>query len=86
MEIIRWVVGPEHDEQVFARLGQALRSLGYELHSKDEGLAGSQEVKQWAVTGPGGLFTVEAETYVGLTVDGSLSTIEQLKGVYARAF
>lgn len=85
MDIERWVVGAEYDEDAFARLGIALRSLGYCQQKQWQGVAGSQDVSHWELLGPLGVVIVESETYVGLTVEGSVSAIATLRGRYEAA-
>ena len=82
MGTVRWVVGAEHDKEAIARLGEALRSLSYDLQGQWQGVAGSQDVAHWEVLGPSAALTVDAETYVGLSVDGPAEAVDQLKRLY----
>ena len=82
METAHWIVGAEYDEEALARLGQALRSLGYGLHDEWQGVAGSQDTSHWELSGPHGVLTVESETYVGLSVEGPSRAVDQLRVLY----
>ncbi len=83
MAIENWVVGPEHDEALFQRLGNALRARDYSLDPEAFSLAGSQTLSQWRAVGPDGTLTIEAETYVGLSVSGSQEGVAQLQHAFA---
>jgi hypothetical protein len=78
-----WVVGAEYDATLFARLGAALRSLGYEFENHAWGVAGSQELTTWHATSSLGTLSVEAETYVGLSVRGPKMLVAALQGRFA---
>jgi hypothetical protein len=78
-----WVVGAEYDTTLFARLGAALRSLGYEFENSSWGVAGSQELTTWHATSSVGTLAVEAETYVGLSVRGPKMLVAALQGRFA---
>ncbi|MGD9584137.1 MAG: hypothetical protein AB7V26_10805 [Lysobacterales bacterium] len=80
-----WLVGPEHEQWLFAQLGDALRALGYRLDDQWAGVAGSQEISRWVVSGPGGCLTVAAETYVGLTVAGPVELVTVLRERFSTA-
>ena len=82
METTQWLVAEEHDEQAFTRLGRALRTLGAHVPERSWGLAGSQELSEWNVALPEGRVTVTAETYVGLTVTGSLPAVQKVRLAY----
>jgi len=66
MQAEKWVVGDGYDAVVFARLMRALSGLQYAVRNQWGGLAGSQDIQQWTVVGPGGQLKIESETYVGL--------------------
>jgi hypothetical protein len=70
-EVETWVVGPEYEGAHFDRLRMALKTLGYRTVDNSWGVGGSQELRTWDITGPGGSLRVEAETYMGLSVSGS---------------
>jgi len=75
----QWLVGAEHDEKLFDALGASLRALGYSLSSKSWGVGGSQEISNWVVNGPKGKLTVEAETYIGLSVTGDTNLVNEVR-------
>ena len=83
-ETATWIVGPEHDRSCFDRLGSALRDHGYALTQDTWGVAGSQEVREWRLEGPGGSLLVVSETYVGLSVTGVAKTIDRLRNNFNR--
>ena len=85
MEKTRWLVGPEHDQAVRQRLNAALGRCGFEVRNASYGMAGSQEVSQWSAIGPAGRLEVEAETYIGLTVEGPTHLVEFAKAEFQRA-
>ena len=64
------ILGPEYDEP----LRQALKTVLDERHARvfDRawGIAGSQDVTHWQVLVDGEMLTIEAETYVGLSLTG----------------
>jgi hypothetical protein len=82
----RWVIGPEHDSALQRNLQAALRSLGYSSAESSWSLAGSQEISTLVVRGPDGVLTVEAETYIGLVVEGSRDLVEALRAAYISMF
>jgi hypothetical protein len=84
MESERWIVGAEYDQCLFSLLGKVLRALGYSADDSSWGVAGSQEVSSWLLRGPRGQLTVEAETYVGLSVVGQASLVSEVKAHFAR--
>jgi len=79
---MKWVVGPEYDESLFGKLGDALRNQGFKLIDKWWGVGGSQEVNQWTVSSPAGKLTIESETYIGLTVEGPTELVENVRCVF----
>jgi hypothetical protein len=85
MNETQWNVGPEFDEALLRRLGATLRACGYAVDSKSWGVAGSQELSTWKVSGPRGVLLVEAETYMGVTVTGASPLIDELKNAFAGA-
>jgi hypothetical protein len=82
MQAEKWVVGDEYDEAAFVRLKHALSELQYAVRDNWNGVAGSQDIQHWTAAGPGGQLTIESETYVGLSVEGTPSLIADLKARY----
>jgi hypothetical protein len=56
-----------------------LLDLGYRPTDKWWGVGGSQEVSHWEFTGALGIVTIEAETYVGLTVTGPDVAVSEVR-------
>ena len=77
-----WLVGNEHDQDAFERLGKALRELGYDLSSENWGVGGSQDLSEWVVTCPLGSLHISAETYIGLSVSGEAALISDLQSQF----
>ena len=82
MSTTSWVAGSEYKPEVLAKLGAAMRSLGYELHDSWDGVAGSQDIAHWEVMGPRGLLTIESETYIGVTVEGPTALVAELRRAF----
>jgi hypothetical protein len=78
-ETQHWVVGPEHDEKIFQRLGAALRALDFGLGEEWRAVAGSQDVSHWELHSPAGSLVIESETYVGLSVRGAAELVQRLR-------
>ena len=74
-----WVVGPEWDDALLLRLGDALKALGYRVDKHEWGVGGSQELSTWNVHGDAGALRIEAETYIGLTVTGPSRLVDAVK-------
>lgn len=72
----QWVVGPEYDEQLFRRLGAVLKSMGFNLDSKWDGIGGSQDIFHWELKSPDGSLVIESETYMGLSVEGAAELVQ----------
>ena len=71
-------LGHEYDRQLFEALGDALREKGAALHSDSWGVGGSQEISTWDLTVDGEAVRVEAETYIGLTIEGPSACVDAL--------
>jgi hypothetical protein len=65
-----WRAGPEYDNAIQRRLKAVLLELGFRPSNRWWGVGGSQEVSHWEFSGTLGKLTVEAETYIGLTITG----------------
>lgn len=78
----QFIVGVEHDPALTERLGNVLRSLGYNLDTSWHGIGGSQEIGHWVVASPKGQLIIEAETYVGLSVTGPSELVAQVKAFF----
>jgi len=80
-----WVVAAEYDTAALKRLGLVLESLGYVFEKRLSGVAGSQELTTWRAYSPYGSLSIEAETYVGLSVRGAPQLIATLRCRWAEA-
>ncbi len=79
MKSEKWIVGAEHDELLLKRLAAALKAVGFTLKEKWQGVAGSQEVMHWEATSERGSLIIEAETYMGLKVEGPPELVQQVR-------
>ena len=84
MRLDKLVVGTEHDEALFERLGDTLLSLGYHPDPSNtwHGMAGSQEISHFEFTSPRGKLTVQAETYMGLSISGPTELISEIRAYF----
>jgi hypothetical protein len=74
-----WNAGPEYDNAIQRRLKTVLHDLGYRPSDQWCGVGGSQEISHWRFTGALGDLTVEAETYVGLTITGPDVAVSEVR-------
>lgn len=72
------VLGDEYDNALFDRLIAEVSALGGSITEKEWGLGGSQEITVFQIALPDGNIEAVAETYVGLSLRGSTSLVEQL--------
>jgi hypothetical protein len=79
MVMEKWVVGPEYDEQLFRRLGAVLKSMGFNLGSKWDGVGGSQDIFHWKLQSQDGSLFIESETYMGLSVEGDAKLVQRVR-------
>jgi hypothetical protein len=71
-------LGPEHDEALQQAVLSVLREIGAELDGSSWDIGGSQELVARRGTVNGGAISLEAETYIGLTVTGDEVVVEEL--------
>jgi hypothetical protein len=71
-------LGPEHDEALQQAVLSVLRDLGAELDGSSWGLGGSQEIVTRRGKVNGSDISLEAETYIGLTVTGDEGIVEEI--------
>lgn len=76
--IVTRVLGPEIDPELRAALLGALRGMGAEEVARNWGVAGSQEIETVEFMLDGRPLTVEAETFVGLSVTGEAGAVEEI--------
>ena len=79
----QFIVGAEHDPVLVERLGNLLQSLGYSVDTSWRGIGGSQEISHWVVTSPKGQLTIEAETFVGLSITGPSELVAQVRAHFS---
>jgi hypothetical protein len=79
MKVERWIACAEYEPEILAKLGVAMRSLGYELTDSWDGIGGSQDIAHWEVSGPRGDLTIETETYSGVTVEGPAALVAEVR-------
>lgn len=72
------VLGSEYDDALFARLAAEVDALGGSITDKEWTLGGSQEMTVFQIKLPDGEIEAVAETYVGLSLRGTTSLVEQL--------
>jgi hypothetical protein len=72
------VLGSECDDPLFARLVAEVKALGGSITDKQWTLGGSQEMTVFQITLPNVSIEAVAETYVGLSLRGTSSMVEEL--------
>ncbi len=72
------VLGDEHDDALRQTLMGCLASLGADVAAKQWGLGGSQTLETTRVYLGKDLIVVEAETYVGLSIQGEGRVVERV--------
>jgi hypothetical protein len=72
------VIGAEYDDDLRDVLGRVLRQAGAERKSRQHAVVGSQEIETWWYRIGRHRLKVEAETYIGLSLRGAGSLVEQL--------
>lgn len=72
------VLGDEYDEALRTRVFAVLRRLGAETVGGDWALGGSQELESVRVSLDGASLTVEAETYIGLSLTGPADAVDRV--------
>ena len=78
------ILGEEFDDDLREVLKDVLRELGATALRKDWGVAGSQELETVEVSLRGRIVTIEAETYVGLSVSGHEDDVNEIAGLIAQ--
>ncbi|HEX8049720.1 hypothetical protein [Rhizobium sp.] len=72
------ILGQEHDQNLRDTLMHVLRQLGASIISRNRAVAGSQEIETVLLQLAGQEITIEAETYVGLSITGDEKTINEI--------
>lgn len=71
-------LGPEYDDALRAAVVAAVREMGGELLSQTSGVAGSQDLAIATVRIGGASVTIEAETFVGISISGEATVVDAL--------
>lgn len=74
------ILRQEHDQNLRDTLMHVLRQLGASLISRNRAVAGSQEIETVLLQLAGQEITIEAETYVGLSITGDEKTVHEILG------
>ena len=77
-------LGAESDQELRTILIDVLRELGGSVIHKEWGVAGSQDVEALVVVRDRRI-TVEAETYIGLSVTGDETIVDEIAGRVSKA-
>lgn len=72
------ILGDEHDDALRQALMSCLTSLGADVAARQWGLGGSQTLETTRVYLGRDLVVVEAETYVGLSIQGEGRVVERV--------
>ncbi|MFF2324207.1 hypothetical protein ACFVTJ_24455 [Agrobacterium sp. NPDC058088] len=72
------ILGPEYDPHLLATVKKVLRQLGASVESRNWSIAGSQEIETVQAQLAGQEITIEAETYIGLSITGDELTIGEI--------
>lgn len=75
------ILGPEHDDTLRSVLVDALRELGATQQDHSWGLAGSQELEKLDILLEGETITIEAETFIGLSISGEPSLVDKIEAL-----
>ena len=72
------VIGDEDDDALIERLKDALRRLQFRQVDSERFLVGSQDYSGITCERDGETVVVEAETYMGLSISGKRSIVEEI--------
>ncbi|MCZ4432168.1 hypothetical protein O3S81_20885 [Agrobacterium sp. SOY23] len=72
------ILGPEYDQHLRATIMEVMRQLGASFESRNWSVAGSQEIETVQARLAGHEITIEAETYIGLSITGDENTISEI--------
>ena len=67
---------------LFNKLGEVLVKLGFNLSTNWTGVGGSEEIFRWGVESNEGKLIIQAETYVGLTIEGPEEIVNKVKNEF----
>jgi hypothetical protein len=77
--IVTAILASEHDLEAVNALMRVLRKVGVQEVARDYAVVGSQEINTLRFTLDGVPLSVEAETYVGLSVTGQAKAVETIR-------
>ncbi len=77
------ILGNEYDVSLFVTLKDVLATQQATLLDKTWGVGGSQEIGTWHVSIGGQILTIEAETYMGLSLFGPADMVSQIASAVA---
>lgn len=72
------ILGREFDPELRKSVMDTVRQLGATIEAQDSVVAGSQEIDTVVVVIAGREVTIEAETYIGLSVTGDKEIIDRI--------
>ncbi|MFK0273361.1 hypothetical protein ACIQUG_06785 [Ensifer sp. NPDC090286] len=72
------ILGPEYDQDLRNAVMDAMRQRGAVIASQNWTVAGSQEWDRVVATIAGRDATIEAETYIGLSITGDEEIVDQI--------
>jgi hypothetical protein len=72
------ILGPEHDQHLRTAVMEVMRQLGASIESRNWAVAGSQEIETVQAQLAGNAITIEAETYIGLSITGEENMINEI--------
>jgi hypothetical protein len=76
---LRVVLGDEYDEELRSTVVDVLRELGAQRRQRSAGVGGSQEVETLSFRVGEREIVVEAETYMGLSISGDPSLVNDVE-------
>ena len=79
------ILGAEYDDTLRGVLRDVLKRLGAKGLAHDWGVAGSQELETVEVLVGVDTVTIEAETFVGLSISGPVELVERIQAMVAAA-
>ena len=72
------ILGPEYDERLQATVMDVMLALGASIDDRTGAIAGSQEIETVRARLAGQEITIEAETYVGLSITGGEKAVDDI--------
>lgn len=79
------ILGPEYDQHLRATVMEVMRQLGASIESRNWSVAGSQEIETVHAQLAANSITIEAETYIGLSITGEENMINEISKRVKRA-